>query len=275
MRHPKSAGSETHLLSGLKSRICTIRRYVWPAFLRKDQVNDLKKFHIQPGNPSHLVLTLLIVLHWTTAHVHTCKVVHEARAAVLALFTHQCCNPQRSPLKVDAEVMNIIEALDHPQRLSLLHHVTHLFLRGVLVSRLKVLVQEESDRIIASQIDSDHAAHNTGSSGSSGNPTPAPPPPPPLPAGLGSAPIFPPSPPTRPPTKAMPTTRVPVHAALRRNPKATVTAAGSSMSSRSNRSRSRSRSVHLAYSSRFRHQQKSMKKQRCVVSYAVNMALSM
>ena len=175
------------------------------------------------------------------------------------------------PLKVDAEVMNIIETLDHPQRLSLLHHVTHPFLRGVLVSRLQVLVQEESDRIIASQIDSDHAAHNTGSSGSSGssgNPAPAPPPLPPpplagpipppppmtphtvlfppplppppfpssLPAGLGSAPIFPPSPPTRPPTKAMPTTRVPVHAAVRRNRKATATAAGSSMSSRSNRS---------------------------------------
>ena len=96
--------------------------------------------------------------------------------------------------------MNIIEALDHPQRLSLLHHVTHPFLRGVLVSRLQVLVQEESDRIIASQIDSDHAAHNTGSSGSSGNPAPAPPPLPPPPL---AGPI-PPPPPMTPHTVLFP-----------------------------------------------------------------------
>eukprot|EP00439_Symbiodinium_sp_Y106_P076035 s899_g15.t1 len=58
VRHPKSACSETHLLSGLRSRICTIRSYVWPAFLREDQVRTFKMFHIQSGYPSHLVLPL-------------------------------------------------------------------------------------------------------------------------------------------------------------------------------------------------------------------------
>ena len=58
VRHPKSAGSDTHLLSGLRSRICTIRRYPWPAFLREGQVNRLKDFHIQSGYPSYLVRPL-------------------------------------------------------------------------------------------------------------------------------------------------------------------------------------------------------------------------
>ena len=56
--HPKSAGSETHLVSGFKSRICTIRRYVWPASLREHQANDLKLFHVQVGYPMQIVWPL-------------------------------------------------------------------------------------------------------------------------------------------------------------------------------------------------------------------------
>ena len=59
------------------------------------------------------------------------------------------------PLKVDAEVIHIVEALNHAQGLSLLHHVTQPFLRGVLVSRLRALVEQESDRIVQRQIASE------------------------------------------------------------------------------------------------------------------------
>ena len=59
------------------------------------------------------------------------------------------------PLKVDAEVMHIVEALNHAQRLALLHHVTQPFLHGVLVSRLRALVEQESDRIVQRQIASE------------------------------------------------------------------------------------------------------------------------
>ena len=84
------------------------------------------------------------------------------------------------PPKVDADIMNIIYMLDHPQRLSLLNHVTNPFLRGVLVSHLKTLLQEETDRLIAietlKQCDFT-ASGSSGSSGSSGCSGPAPPPP--------------------------------------------------------------------------------------------------
>ena len=59
------------------------------------------------------------------------------------------------PLKVGAEVMHIVEALNHAQRLALLHHVTQPFLHGVLVSRLRALVEQESDRIVQRQIASE------------------------------------------------------------------------------------------------------------------------
>ena len=60
VRHPKSAGSETHLVSGLKSRICTFRRYVWlsPASLREHQVKNLKQFHVHVGYPPQIVWSL-------------------------------------------------------------------------------------------------------------------------------------------------------------------------------------------------------------------------
>ena len=56
------------------------------------------------------------------------------------------------PVKVDAEVTNILEDFEHAQRLSLLHHVTHPFSRGVLVGRLKAMIQEETDRLLAREV---------------------------------------------------------------------------------------------------------------------------
>ena len=182
---------------------------------------------------------------------------------------------EKMQLKVDAEVMQIVEALNRAQRLSLLHHVTQPFLCGVLVSRLRALVEQESDRIVQRQIEAERAAIPMPSSGSSGStsilpppppppidptnpppppmssytPLPPPPPPPPPPSlpstTIGSIPTFPPPPPRTPPTKAMPTTRTPVHSRARRNSSVASTAIGSSMASRSNRSRSRQRSSHL------------------------------
>ena len=55
VRHPRSAGSETHLVSGL---ICTIRRYVRPASLREHQANNLKQFHVHAGYPPQIVWPL-------------------------------------------------------------------------------------------------------------------------------------------------------------------------------------------------------------------------
>ena len=62
------------------------------------------------------------------------------------------------PVKVDAEVTNILEGLDHAQRLSLLHHVTHPFLRGVLVG----MIQEETDRLIAREVETEPISRGGG-----------------------------------------------------------------------------------------------------------------
>ena len=134
----------------------------------------------------------------------------------------------RCHFKVDTEVMHIVETLNHAQGLSLLHHVTQPFLRGVLVSRLRALVEQESDRIVQRQIASERAAVTMPSSGSSGStsilppppppppidvtnqppppgslhtPLPPPPPPPPL-SGPSFTPTGPPPPPKTPPTQS-------------------------------------------------------------------------
>ena len=85
------------------------------------------------------------------------------------------------PPKVDAEISNIIQTLNHPQRLSL-----HPFLRGVLVFHLKTFIQEETDRLIAMDTSRRCDPTPSGSSGSSGSSgcsgharPPKPPPPPP------------------------------------------------------------------------------------------------
>ena len=77
------------------------------------------------------------------------------------------------PVKVDAEVTNILEDFEHAQRLSLLHHVTHPFSRGVLVGRLKAMIQEETDRLLAREVST--VCDNV-------TPLPPPLPPPPLPS---------------------------------------------------------------------------------------------
>ena len=160
VRHPKSAGSDTHLLSGLRSRICTIRRYVWPAFLREGQVNRLKDFTFSQVIPhilfDHRKKDFCVCRHPAVFMVTVAfQVIAAGSVAVgfhLAGRAVWLVKRSAMPVKVDAEVTNILEGLDHAQRLSLLHHVTHPFLRGVLVGRLKAMIQEETDRLIAREV---------------------------------------------------------------------------------------------------------------------------
>ena len=167
------------------------------------------------------------------------------------------------PLKVDAEVMHIVEALNHAQRLSLLRHVTQPFVRGVLVSRLRALVEQESDRIVQRQIASERATVTMPSSGSSGSTSILPPPPPlidvtnpPPPPGSLHTPLPPPPPPPPlsgpsvtpigPPTAVSTSTaqgtthqsdayvaHTSTHKCQTRNSLVTAAASGSSMASRS------------------------------------------
>ena len=112
------------------------------------------------------------------------------------------------PPKVDAEISNIIQTLNRPQRLSLLNHVTHPFLRGVLVFHLKTFIQEETDRLIAMDTSRrcdptpSGSSGSSGSSGCSGHAPPPKPPPPRIGGFIPNAASFPPAPfppPPRPP----------------------------------------------------------------------------
>ena len=116
------------------------------------------------------------------------------------------------PPKVDAEISNIIQTLNHPQRLSL-----HPFLRGVLVFHLKTFIQEETDRLIAMDTSRrcdptpSGSSGSSGSSGCSGHARPPKPPPPPRIGGfhsqcrfLSSCPFPTPPPPPAPPFAVYP-----------------------------------------------------------------------
>ena len=58
VRHPKSAGSETHLVPGLTSRIVLFVGMFGLPLLREHQANNLKQFHVQAGYPPQIVWPL-------------------------------------------------------------------------------------------------------------------------------------------------------------------------------------------------------------------------